>query len=70
MAHYKDPLWALVEIDAAGRLTLTGRSSTFLGKSPEALGMPRYAHGYPVVFRIEDRQIRLSLSPFSAETGC
>ncbi|MFC3197141.1 metallophosphoesterase family protein [Parapedobacter deserti] len=70
MAHYKDPLWALIEIDESGRLTLTGRSSTFFGKSPQALGKPRYEYAYPVVPHIKDRQVQLTNAAFAPATGC
>lgn len=66
MAHYKDPLWALAGIDAFGSFTLSGRYSTFYGKSPTDLGMPKYAAGHPIVAQISDRRIQLSLAAFSS----
>lgn len=69
MAHYKEPLWATVDIEESGRLVLTGKRTQFLGSSPEELGMPRHEYGHPVVAKISDRKIQLSLSPFSAKDG-
>ena len=59
MAHYKDPLWALIDISADGVLQVHGRRSSFLGPSPVELGMPPYAFAYPVVPEISDRRIHL-----------
>jgi predicted phosphodiesterase len=61
MAHYKDPLWAMVDITPDGRLHLQGRRSSFVGRSPQDLGMPEFEFGYPVVPYISDKQVRLQL---------
>lgn len=60
MAHYKDPLWAVVDIVNKETLSLTGKKSVFLGKSPIELGMPPYKFAYPIVPTISDRVIKLS----------
>jgi len=56
---YKEPLWALVEI-SDGVLTLRGKRTQFVGKSPEELGVSKYENIYPVVPFISDRKIKLS----------
>ncbi len=37
-APYKDPLFAIVEIDSKGIIRITGRKSTWVGPSPKELG--------------------------------
>ena len=37
-APYKDPLFALVEIDTKGIIRINGRESTWIGPSPWELG--------------------------------
>ncbi|MBC9913831.1 metallophosphoesterase family protein [Chitinophaga varians] len=60
MSFYRDPLWALVEIHADGTTKITGRSSSFIGKTPTALGMPENDWTYPAVPYISNRTIKLS----------
>lgn len=55
---YKGPLWAYVEVSPKGLLQLEGRSTEFVGSSPEELGMHKYAFGYPIVPSISDRKIK------------
>lgn len=62
-APYQDPLWAFLEISPSGLVTLAGRKSVFVGKTPLELGRPRYAgDGYPDVACISDRKIHLNES--------
>lgn len=65
MAHYKDPLWALVDIDEFGSFKLSGQKSQFLGRSPEDMGMQKNEAGHPIVAQISDRSMQLSLTAFS-----
>jgi len=60
MNHYKDPLWAYIEISTNGELKMHGTKSQFLGKSPAALGMPEFERIFPVVPQISDRHIKLT----------
>jgi hypothetical protein len=39
-APYKDPLFALVELDARGNIRITGRETTWVGPDPWTLGYP------------------------------
>lgn len=59
-APYKDPLWAMVQIDAKGNVHIKGKTSSFVGKTPLELGRPKYPSGYPEVPFISDRKIALS----------
>lgn len=59
MSHYKDSLFAFFEIFEDGTLQITGKKSTFFGKSPQELGMPDFLHIYPVVPKISNRIIQL-----------
>jgi Predicted phosphohydrolases len=59
MSHYKDPLWAYVTIDNQGRLTLKGRKTVFLGKSPYENGMSRQQYYYEVKPEISDKEVML-----------
>lgn len=63
MNHYKDSLWAYIEISKNGILKMTGQKSEFLGRSPRELGMPEFHHVHPVVPYISDRTIRLTYEP-------
>jgi len=60
MNHYKDPLWAYIEISENGNLKMLGQKSQFVGKSPKDLGMPEYHKVHPVVPFISDRNIKLN----------
>jgi len=66
---YRDPLWAVVDISQNGSLTLRGRKSVFVGPSPTELGMPTYKFGYPVVARISDRRISLTMKTYEYVEG-
>ncbi len=70
MAYYREPLWAVAEISANGMLSIHGRSTEFMGKSPHELGMPVYEYGYPVTPVISNRQIQLTRKAFSEKFGC
>jgi len=58
-APYREPLWALVEIDvSAGRLSVTGRNTDWVGPSPWTLGASKEAIDPRVVApRISNRVI-------------
>jgi 3',5'-cyclic AMP phosphodiesterase CpdA len=58
---YKDPLWARVEISSGNTLRLYGRKSSYVGPSPEELGVDMHTFGYPVIPRISDRELRLTI---------
>ena len=62
---YADPLWAVARISANGTMTLEGRSSDFVGRSPRELGMPERRHDYPVVPEISSREIALTREPYT-----
>jgi 3',5'-cyclic AMP phosphodiesterase CpdA len=67
MAHYKDPLWAFVQISPTGDVSIHGRASTFVGKTPVQLGMPADEYAYPVVPFISSRKIGLTLEPITSD---
>ena len=52
---YRDPLWAVAEISADHTLQLYGKKSSFVGPSPEELGVDLYDYGYPIVPHISDK---------------
>lgn len=54
---YKDPLWAIVEMDAGVGMNIIGQKSEFVGPSHIDLGMDKYAYGYEIVPVISDRKI-------------
>lgn len=56
---YKEPLWAMVEITANGNIRVKGRKTTFVGSSPEQLGVPADDYIYPIVPFISDRTLKL-----------
>lgn len=60
-APYKDPLWAVVEVDPAkGRLTVTGTKTVWVGPSPEELGVNPAEYDPAVcVPRISDRTLSM-----------
>ena len=39
-APYKDPIYAIVEIDSRGIIRITGRESSWVGPDPWELGYP------------------------------
>ena len=55
-APYKDPLFALVEINSKGIIRITGRESTWVGPSPWELGLPGTAKD-KVVPRITNKEL-------------
>lgn len=56
---YRDPLWAMIEIDPKGKIEIKGRQSTFVGPSPDELGVDMSRYIYPIVPKISDRKIDL-----------
>lgn len=54
-APYKDPLWAIAEINSTGSIKIRGKRSKFVGKSPAELGVPRKRS--PIVPYISDREL-------------
>lgn len=56
---YKSPLYTVAEITDNGTFTLTGKKTSFVGPSPEELGMPKYEFAYEVVPHISPRKIRI-----------
>lgn len=60
---YKDPLWAYVEISADGTVHLQGRETTFVGPSPEELGVDMDTYVYPIVPFISDKEFNLRQNP-------
>lgn len=57
---YKEPLWAMVDIDVSGIFTLLGQKSSFLGKSPSERGRARLDDIIPAVPYVSDRKINLT----------
>ncbi|WP_236969136.1 metallophosphoesterase family protein [Membranihabitans marinus] len=55
---YQDPIWALVEISSKGKLTIMGRESSFVGPTPEEMGVDKSRYGYPIEAKISDRKIK------------
>ena len=53
---YKEPLWADVTIDDE-QMKISGRSTEFVGPSPEELGIPNDAYAYPIVSQISNRKL-------------
>lgn len=56
-APYKDPLFALVEIDSKGIIRIKGRESTWVGPSPWELGSPE-THREQTVPRITSQELK------------
>lgn len=54
---YKDPIWAMIEIEQKGRINIKGRKTVFVGPSPEELGVNISDHIYPIVPFISDRKL-------------
>jgi Icc protein len=63
-APYKDPLWAVIEVDPAkGLLTVTGTKTTWVGPSPSELGVDPVKYDPAVCApRISDRTLSLKRS--------
>ncbi|SDT24634.1 Calcineurin-like phosphoesterase [Mucilaginibacter mallensis] len=55
---YKDPLWAIIEVDNSGKIRVEGKKTVFVGSSPEKLGVDMTAYVYPIVPYISDREIK------------
>jgi predicted phosphodiesterase len=53
---YRDPLWAIAEI-SGDTFKLHGRNSSFVGPTPEEMGVDMDAYGYPIVPYISDKEI-------------
>lgn len=60
MSYYRDPLWARVEIGGDGTVRIMGRSSSFMYKTPQQLGIPVNDWTYPAVSQISDRTFKLN----------
>lgn len=56
---YRDPLWAIVELEDLDRISVKGKRTEFVGSSPEQLGVNLQKYIYPIVPYISNRQIRL-----------
>lgn len=56
---YRDPLWALIEIDTRGTIEITGRKTEFVGPSPKDLQVDMTPYIYPIVPRISDRKLNI-----------
>ncbi len=54
---YKDPIWAMIEIEHNGKITIKGKESVFVGTSPEKLGVNMTDYIYPIVPGISDRKL-------------
>jgi hypothetical protein len=54
---YQDPLWAMIEIDHKGRITIQGKKTVFVGSSPEKLGVKADDYIYPIVPYISSRNL-------------
>jgi 3',5'-cyclic AMP phosphodiesterase CpdA len=54
---YKDPIWAMIEIDRKGTINIQGRKTVFVGSSPEKLGVKMDEYIYPIVPFISDRKL-------------
>lgn len=59
MAYYEDPIWAYVEIDDQGKLTVEGKKTVWKGNSPYDMGMKYEEWDYPSVTRVSQRTIQL-----------
>ncbi|WP_229235943.1 metallophosphoesterase family protein [Dyadobacter tibetensis] len=55
---YKDPIWAIIEINSKGEIMVQGRHTVFVGSSPEQLGVDMHQFIYPIVPYISDRKIK------------
>lgn len=54
---YRDPIWAMIEIDGQGEINIKGKKTVFVGSSPEELGVNQMDYIYPIVPVISDRKI-------------
>lgn len=54
---YKDPIWAMIEIDHKNRITIKGKKTVFVGSSPEKSGVNMDDYIYPIVPYISDRNL-------------
>jgi 3',5'-cyclic AMP phosphodiesterase CpdA len=54
---YKDPIWAMIEIEGKGKITIKGKKTIFVGSSPEKLGVKMDDYIYPIVTYISDRKL-------------
>jgi predicted phosphodiesterase len=54
---YKDPLWALIEIEEKGKISIKGKQSVFVGSAPEKMGVDINLYIYPIVPWISDRKL-------------
>lgn len=54
---YKDPIWAMIEINSKGVIRIKGKKTVFVGSSPEQLGVNMDNYVYPIVPYISDRKL-------------
>ena len=54
---YREPLWAMIEIEDKSSIHIKGKQSVFVGSSPEKLGVDMYQYVYPIVPWISDRKL-------------
>jgi predicted phosphodiesterase len=54
---YKDPLWAMIEIEDKGNISIKGKQSVFVGSSPKKLGVDMNIYIYPIVPWISDKKL-------------
>lgn len=59
-APYKDPIWATLKIDSSGTIDIKGRSTEFVGISPQEQGVDMSAYVYPIVPYISDLSIKFA----------
>ena len=52
---YKDPIFAIVTIEPDGILKIEGKSTEYVGPSPEEIGYPVKENGNIIAPRITDR---------------
>lgn len=58
-APYKDPLWARVELSSDSVLRLYGKETSYVGPSPEELGVDPFNYGYPIVPYISYKELEV-----------
>lgn len=59
---YKDPLWAMIDIEHNGKINIKGKKTVFVGSSPEKLGVDMNDYVYPIVPYISDRKLKADRS--------
>lgn len=56
---YKDPLWATVKISSNGTIDVHGKKTSFVGPTPDEIGVPEDLGVYPIVPFISDRKLKV-----------